>query len=94
MKLYIHVLWSSKEVVPLKLKQRIYGYCRYYVTLTPKRRRSFFSKKVLKSAISSSVSKNGFFSIFGILTIGSCTRLLGEHVQKVSKKLTAWIVRL
>jgi hypothetical protein len=62
--------------------------------LTPKGQRSFFSKKMLKSAISSSIRKNGKKSIFGILTIGSCTRLVGEHVQKISKKLTAWIVRL
>ena len=32
--------------------------------------------------------------IFGILIVGSFTKLLGEHVQKVSKKLTTWIVRL
>jgi hypothetical protein len=30
----------------------------------------------------------------GILTVGSCPRLLREHVQKVSKKLTARIVRV
>jgi hypothetical protein len=64
-------------------------------TLTPKGRRSFFSKKMLKSAISNLVSKNGiFFYFFGILTVGSSTRLLGEHVQKNSKKLTVRIVRL
>jgi hypothetical protein len=42
---------------------------------------------LLKSAISSLVSKIGIFSIFGILTVGSCTRLLGKHVQKISKKV-------
>jgi hypothetical protein len=49
---------------------------------------------MLKSAISSSVSKNGKKSIFEILIVGSCTRLLGEHVQKVLKELTAQILRL
>jgi hypothetical protein len=33
-------------------------------------------------------------SFFGILTVGSCPRLLGEHVKKNSKNLTARIVRL
>jgi hypothetical protein len=38
---------------------------------------------MLKSAISSSGSKNKKTkSFFGILTIGSCPRLLGEHVDK------------
>jgi hypothetical protein len=37
------------------------------------------------------MEKNYFY---GILTICSCPRLLGEHVEKVSKKLTAQIVRL
>jgi hypothetical protein len=50
---------------------------------------------MLKSAISNSRSKNKKkVHFFGILTIVSCPRLLGEHVQKVSKKLTAQIVRL
>jgi hypothetical protein len=35
-----------------------------------------------------------FFHFFALLTIGSCTRLLGEHVQKLSQHLTAQIVRL
>jgi hypothetical protein len=42
---------------------------------------------MLKSAVSSSVSKNGKKHIFGILTVGSYTRLLREHVQKVPKKV-------
>jgi hypothetical protein len=43
---------------------------------------------MLKSAISSSGSKNKKTkSFFGILTIGSCPRLLGEHVQKSFKKV-------
>jgi hypothetical protein len=33
--------------------------------------------------------KNNFF--FAFLTVGSCLRLLGEHVQKVSQNLTTWI---
>jgi hypothetical protein len=40
----------------------------------------FLKKESLKSAIFSSVSKNGIFSILGILTVGSCNRLLEEHV--------------
>jgi hypothetical protein len=50
---------------------------------------------MLKFAISSSRSKiEEKKSFLGILTLGSCPRLLREHVQKVSKKLTASIVRL
>jgi hypothetical protein len=26
--------------------------------------------------------------------VESCLKLLGEHVQKISKKLTTWIMRL
>jgi hypothetical protein len=63
---------------------------KYYNTLLiPKGRRSFFLKKMLKFAISSSRGKNE-----KNLTVRSCPTLLGEHVQKVSKKLTAQIVRL
>jgi hypothetical protein len=40
------------------------------------------------------VAKMEFYFIFRILTIGSCPRLLGEHVEKVLKKLTTRIVRL
>jgi hypothetical protein len=47
-----------------------------------------FLKKMLKLGISSSIRKNGKKqSIFGIPTVGSCTRLLGEHVQKSFKKV-------
>jgi hypothetical protein len=35
-----------------------------------------------------------FFHFFSLSTIWSCTRLPGEHVQKVSQHLTARIVRL
>jgi hypothetical protein len=37
---------------------------------------------------------NLFFSFFALSIVGSWPRLLGEHVQKVSKKLTTQIVRL
>jgi hypothetical protein len=41
-----------------------------------------------KSAISSSKRKNGKkILFFGILNIGSCPRLLGEHAQKVERKV-------
>jgi hypothetical protein len=29
-----------------------------------------------------------FFHFFALSTVGSCPRLLGEHVQKVLQKLT------
>jgi hypothetical protein len=35
-----------------------------------------------------------FLNFIAHSTIGSCSRLLGEHVQKVLQKLTARIVRL
>jgi hypothetical protein len=35
-----------------------------------------------------------FFHFFSLSTVGPYPRLLGEHVQKVSKKLTPLIVRL
>jgi hypothetical protein len=65
------------------------------IFLIPKGQRSFFSKKHLKSAISSSRSPNpkkNYF--FAHLTVRSFPRLLGEHVQKVLKQLIARIVRL
>jgi protein required for attachment to host cells len=37
-------------------------------------------------------TKNKIKYFFAILIVGSCPRLLGEHVQKVSKKLTARII--
>jgi hypothetical protein len=46
-----------------------------------------FLKKMFKSAISNSRSKNKRKKLFfAILTIGSCPRLLGEHVQKFQIK--------
>jgi hypothetical protein len=67
--------------------------CNFY--LTPKERRSFFSKKYsnLPFLAQKAKMKKNKKSFFGILTIGSCPRLLGEHVRKVSKTLTARIVR-
>jgi hypothetical protein len=59
--------------------------------LTPKGQRPFSSKKHLKLpflAQEAQMKKNYFFSF---LTIRSCPRLLGEHVQRVLQKLTAWI---
>jgi hypothetical protein len=67
----------------------------YIIKLSNLKDEGSFSQNIAQIGISSLVSKNGIFSsIFGILTIGSCTRLLGEHVQKNSKKLTVRIVRL
>jgi hypothetical protein len=60
--------------------------------LTPKGQSSFFSKKHLKGAISSSRSPNKkIYYFFPFLTVRSCPRLLGKYVQKVSQKLTARI---
>jgi hypothetical protein len=61
--------------------------------LTPKGK-GHFSQKMLKSTISSSRSKNEKKYFFGILTIKSSPRLLGEHAQIISKTLTTRIVRL
>jgi hypothetical protein len=64
-------------------------------SFTPHGRRPFFSKKHLTSAIFSSRSPNEIKNyFFAFLTIRSCPRLLGKHVQKVSKKLTSRIMRL
>jgi hypothetical protein len=57
--------------------------------LTPKGPRLFFFKKYLKSAISSLRNPNELFLLSCAFNVGSCPRLLGKHVQKVSKKLTA-----
>jgi hypothetical protein len=62
--------------------------------LTSKGRRSFFSKKCSKAPFLAQEANTKKNSFFGILTVKSCLRLLGEHVQKVSKKLTVRIVRL
>jgi hypothetical protein len=52
----------------------------------------FFLEKHLKAAISSSRSPNQFlFLFFAFLTVGSCLRLLGKNVQKVSQKFIARI---
>jgi hypothetical protein len=64
-------------------------------SITPKGPRGVFLQKRSKSAISSSRSPNDFiFHFFVLSSIGSCTRVLGEHVQKVLRHLTAPIVRL
>jgi hypothetical protein len=68
-------------------------FCSKWV-LTPKGPRGVFLQKRSKSAISSSRSPNLPFHIFALSTVGSCTKLLGEHVQRVSRHLTARIVRL
>jgi hypothetical protein len=56
-----------------------------YDFLTPKGPRGVFLQKHSKSAISSSRSPTETkFTFLHFQCIGSCTRLLGEHVQKVS----------
>jgi hypothetical protein len=62
--------------------------------LTPKGPRVFFSKNAPNLPFLAQEEKMKFFSLFAFSTIGSCTRLLGEHVKKVSRHLTTRIVRL
>jgi hypothetical protein len=54
----------------------------------------FFSKNTPKLPFLAEEARMNFFKFFFALsTIGSCPRLLGEHVQKISQNLTARIVR-
>jgi hypothetical protein len=54
----------------------------------------FFSKNTQKLPfLAEEAQMNFIFIFFALLTIGSCPRLLGEHVQKNSQNLTARIVR-
>jgi hypothetical protein len=54
---------------------------------------AFFLKKDPKTTISSSQSPNEKKkNFYALSTIGSCPKLLGEHIQKVLHKLTARIV--
>jgi hypothetical protein len=55
--------------------------------LTPKGRRSFFSKKCSNLPFLAQEAKMKQKYFFGILTVGSCLRLLGEYVEKVLKKV-------
>jgi hypothetical protein len=64
------------------------------VGLTPKGQKSFFSKKCSNLPFLAQEAKTKTKSFFRILIVGSCLRLLEEHVQKLSKNLTAQIVRL
>jgi hypothetical protein len=54
----------------------------------------FFSKNAPNLPFLAQEAQMIFFHFFALSTIGSCTRLLGEHVQKVSRHLTTRIVRL
>jgi hypothetical protein len=54
----------------------------------------FFSKNAPNLPFLAQEAQMNFFLFFALLTVGSCTRLLGEHVQKVLRHLTARIVRL
>jgi hypothetical protein len=62
--------------------------------LTPKGSRVYFSKKAPNLPFLAQEAQMNFIHFFALLTKGSCPRLLGEHVQKVSRQLTAWIMRL
>jgi hypothetical protein len=76
------------------MDRMIVYYYVYFSFLTPKVLKPFFSKKHLKSAISSSRSPNEEKNNFALLIVRICPRLLREHAEKVSQKLTAKIVRL
>jgi hypothetical protein len=66
----------------------------FYTKLTPKGPRVFFSKNTPNLPFLAQEAQMKFFSLFCTSTVGSCPRLLGEHVQKVLRELSAWIVRL
>jgi hypothetical protein len=54
----------------------------------------FFSKNTPKLPFLAKEAQMNFFNFFFALSIvGSCPRLLGEHVQKHSQNLTARIMR-
>jgi hypothetical protein len=54
----------------------------------------FFSKNTPKLPFLAAKAQMKFFNFFGALsTVGSCPRLLEEHVQKNSQNLTSQIVR-
>jgi hypothetical protein len=54
----------------------------------------FFSKNTPKLPFLAEEAQMNFLKFFFALsTVGSCPRLLGEHVQNISQNLTAQIVR-
>jgi hypothetical protein len=53
--------------------------------LTPKGPRVFFSKNAPNLPFLAQEVQMNFFHFFVLSTVGSCTRLLGEYVQKVSR---------
>jgi hypothetical protein len=62
--------------------------------LSPKRQRPFSSKNTSNLPFLAQEAQTRNKIKFALLTVRSCLRLLGKHVQKVSKKLSVWIVRL
>jgi hypothetical protein len=64
------------------------------ISLTSKGPRVFFSNNAPNIPFLAQKEKMNFFHFFALSTVGSCPRLLGKHVQNVSRKLTARIVRL
>jgi hypothetical protein len=51
--------------------------------LTPKGPRVFFSENAPNLPFLAQEAQMNVFSLFVLSTVGSCTRLLGEHVQNV-----------
>jgi hypothetical protein len=54
----------------------------------------FFSKNAPNLPFLAQEAQMIFLYFFALSIVGSCTRLLGEHVQKVSRHLIARIVGL
>jgi hypothetical protein len=59
--------------------------------LTPKGQKPFFSKNIQNCHFELKKPKWKNKIKFAFLTVRSCPRLLGEHVQNVLQKLTTWI---
>jgi hypothetical protein len=62
--------------------------------LTLKGLRPIFPKNTPNQPFLAQEALPNIFHFLALLTVRSCPRLLQEHVQKVSQKLTARIVRL
>jgi hypothetical protein len=71
-----------------------FNICINLLQLIPKGPKVLFSKNAPNLPFLAQEAQMKFFSLLSLSIIGSCTRLLGEHVQKVLQHLTPQIVRL